>query len=327
MEKGNRMKYFKQPAGFVAFAVVLYMALIGANGPRYIGAQTPRSLQEPDAHRLRVVMLGTGTPAPDPERSGPAVAVVAGNSSYLVDCGAGVVRRSVAAAMRYSIRPLFAVNLKVLFVTHLHSDHTVGYPDLILTPAVAGRSGPLEVYGPPGIKAMTDHILEAYKEDISLRVHGMEHEDPAQYVVNVHEIQPGVIYKDANVTVTAFAVHHGEWKHAFGYKFETPDRTAVISGDTSPTQTVVDNCNGCDLLVHEVYCQEGFKALPAPRKEYFTQYHTSGVELGKLASEAHPNQLVLYHQVLWNCPETELLAEIGGLYKGKVTPAHDLDMY
>jgi ribonuclease BN (tRNA processing enzyme) len=307
-----------------AIFVLLTLVLVNAAPP--VGAQASATAQAPAKSGTRVVMLGTGNPNPNPERWGPSVAVVAGNSSYLVDCGAGGVRRSVSAALRYHIDSLFGVNLKVLFVTHLHSDHTLGYPDIILTPA-GGRDRPLEVYGPPGMKAMTDHILEAYKEDIDLRVHGMEHENPAGYAVNVHEIQPGQIYQDANVKVTAFAVHHGEWKNAFGYRFEAPDRTVVISGDTAPTQSIVDNCHGCDVLIHEVYCERGFGSLGPQKKAYFTKYHTSTIELGKLALEAMPVQLVLYHQVFWDCSESDLLGEIATVYKGKVSSAHDLDMY
>src|SRR5262249_25302171 len=130
--------------------------------------------------RTQVVMLGTGTPVADPERSGPSVAIVVNGASYIVDCGPGVVRRAAAAALK-GVAALAAQNLKTLFITHLHSDHTVGYPDIILTPAVLNRAAPLEVYGPPGLQGMTHHILEAYKEDIELRVSQVEHGDARAY--------------------------------------------------------------------------------------------------------------------------------------------------
>jgi ribonuclease Z len=134
---------------------------------------------------------------------------------------------------------LAVTNLKTAFVTHLHSDHTVGYPDFIFTPWVIGRAGPLEVYGLKGIQSMTDHILAAWQDDIQIRTQGLErkfaeHNDTG-YRVNVHEIEPGVVYRDGNITVKAFHVPQGEWPQAFGYRFETPDRTIVISGDTSPS--------------------------------------------------------------------------------------------
>src|SRR5262249_36313350 len=121
------------------------------------------------ASQTKVVMLGSGTPAIDPDRSGPAIAVVVNDTAYLVDVGPGVVRRAKAAALAHNIKALEPTRLRVVFVTHLHSDHTVGYPDLILTPWTVGRRVPLEVYGPQGLKSMTEHLLAAYQVDITTR--------------------------------------------------------------------------------------------------------------------------------------------------------------
>ena len=142
-------------------------------------------------------MLGTGTPGPDPDRSGPATAIVANATPYLVDFGPGVVRRAKAAVIEKGVKALEPINLRVAFATHLHSDHTVGYPDLILTPWVIGRRVPLEVYGPKGIKAMTQHILAAYDEDIKARTRpdGNQHGFPQGSWANAHEIATGVVYK------------------------------------------------------------------------------------------------------------------------------------
>jgi ribonuclease BN (tRNA processing enzyme) len=174
----------------------------------------------------KVVLLGTGTPNPDPNLSGPCVAIIVNETPYLVDLGPGVVRRATAA-YRKGVEGLHFSKLKTAFITHLHSDHTVGYPDFIFTPWVLGRIGPIQVHGPTGIKDMTDHILEAWKEDIQIRTHGMErnftfHNDNG-YKVDVHEISPGILYQDKNVTVKGFLVKHGEVPQAFGYRFETPD--------------------------------------------------------------------------------------------------------
>ena len=137
---------------------------------------------------VRVVLLGTGTPIPDPERSGPSTAIVVNGAAYLVDAGPGVVRRAVQASRRDSIPALRVANLRYLFITHLHSDHTLGLPDMMLTPAVMHRKVPLTVYGPPGTRAMVAKILDAYREDIDLRVHGLERGDSAAYRVIVHEV-------------------------------------------------------------------------------------------------------------------------------------------
>jgi ribonuclease BN (tRNA processing enzyme) len=292
------------------------------------GAPTSSALAAPpDTTRAtRVVMLGTGTPNPDPERSGPAVAVVTGGRAYLVDCGPGIVRRAAAAAQR-GFPELAADRLSIVFITHLHSDHTIGLPDLMLTPWVLERRVPLEVYGPPGIKAMTDHLLAAYDEDIRMRQGGLEPDKHEGYKVNAHEIAAGEVYRDSNVTVTAIAVPHANWAHAFGYRFEARDRVIVVSGDTRPSDALVQACNGCDVLVHEVYSVKGFKGRAPEWQRYHADAHTSTSELAAIASRAHPKLLVLYHQLFWGATDDDLVREVKQGYAGAVVSAHDLGVY
>jgi ribonuclease BN (tRNA processing enzyme) len=174
--------------------------------------------------RTRVVLLGTGTPVPDPDRSGPATAIFVDDSAYLVDFGPGVERRAESAALNKNIPAVEPGNLKVAFVTHLHSDHTAGYSDLIFTGWTSGRTVPLQVYSPYGLESMTEHILQAYRVDIETRTNpdGNQRRFPDGWKVNTHEIKAGVICKDEKVTVTAFATKHA--MESFGYRFDTPDR-------------------------------------------------------------------------------------------------------
>ncbi len=276
--------------------------------------------------KTQVVMLGTGTPNADPDKSGPAVAVVINDVSYVVDAGPGVVRRAAAAA-RNGVKGSSVEKLRRLFLTHLHSDHTVGLPDFIFTPAVLERDAPLEIYGPPGTKRMTDLILKAFSEDINLRLKGLEPAKPRGYDVWTQDVKPGVIYKDANVTVKAFAVNHGSWKHAYGYRFESADRVIVISGDCAPSESIIEACNGCDVLVHEVYSTTGFARRPPEWQRYHSNFHTSSKELAEIAAKAKPKLLVLYHQLLWGATKEQLLEEIGKGYSGKVAFGNDLDVY
>jgi ribonuclease BN (tRNA processing enzyme) len=277
--------------------------------------------------QTQIVLLGTGTPNADPERSGPATAIVVNDTPYIIDFGPGIVRRA-SAAFQKGVKGLAVSKLKTAFVTHLHSDHTAGYADLIFTPWVLERREPLRVFGPSGIRQMTEHLVKAYSEDISLRLNGGEPSNKIGWRVDASEIKPGVIYKDENVTVKAFSVRHGKWLHAYGFRFETPDRSIVISGDCAPSDSVIENCNGCDVLIHEVYSQAGFQTRPPEWQRYHAAYHTSTKELADLASKAKPKLLLLTHQLFWGTSEADLLREITAAgYQGKVVSGKDLNVY
>jgi ribonuclease BN (tRNA processing enzyme) len=273
----------------------------------------------------QIVLLGTGTPNAEPERCGPSVAIVVNQTPYIVDFGPGVVRRAVAA-FQAGIAGLEAHRLSRAFLTHLHSDHTAGYADLILTPWVLEREEPLQVYGPTGLQSMTEHILAAYDEDIQERLQGLEPANPTGYQVKAFEIEAGVVYQDANVQVEAFAVRHGSWP-AFGFKFDAPDRTIVISGDTAPAPNLIEAYRGCDVLIHEVYSAVGLKQRPPVWQQYHSSVHTSSIELARMASEARPGLLILYHQLLHGVSEQQLLEEIRESYAGEVISGRDLEVY
>ena len=275
--------------------------------------------------QTKLILLGTGTPNADPQRSGPAVLIVCHGQAYLVDFGPGVVRRAAAAFLAHAPE-LDVSRIKHVFCTHLHSDHTAGYADLILTPAVLGRSQPLQVYGPTGIKKMTDLLLQAYAEDIRERLEGLEPTDPAAYQVQALEIKAGVVYQDSNLKVEAFEMRHGSWP-AYAYRFSTPEGSIVISGDTAPHESMAEIYRGCDILLHEVYSGKGFAKHSPEWQNYHSQMHTSAEELGKLASQAEPGLLVLYHQLFWGVDEEELLAEMQCFYQGRVICGEDLDVF
>ena len=291
-----------------------------------------------EAGKTRVVMLGTGTPLPDPDRSGPSIAIVANGTAYVVDAGTGVVRRA-AAARRKGVEALEPTNLKIVFLTHLHSDHTLGLADLILTPWIMGRKEPLELYGPPGTRSMAERILQAYEVDVKNRTEGLEHSNRTGSKVDVHEISPGVVYRDANVTVKAFDAHHGSLKFTYGYRFETPDRTIVISGDATPRGEAAENCDRCDVLIHEAYTEASFERVSPEWKHYRQAFHTSSKELAEIANKAKPGLLILSHRENPGCDqartqecrdagsEEQLLKEVREIYKGNVVAGHDLDIF
>ena len=243
----------------------------------------------------KLVLLGTGTPNACPDASGPSSAVVVGDRAYLVDFGPGVVRQA-AKASRNGIDALRPDRLVTAFCTHLHTDHTAGYPDLIFTPWVLERKEPLRVFGPKGIRDMTEHLLKAYKVDIDFRINGFEKANEVGYRVETQEINSGVIYRDDRVTVEAFPVSHGTLE-SYGFKFTTPDRVIVISGDTAPLEIVAEKAKGCDILLHEVEYTAGLAAREPKWQKYHREVHTLSVDLAEIAKKAGPKLLVTYHRI------------------------------
>lgn len=274
----------------------------------------------------KVVILGAGTPTPEPDRSGPAVAILVDGQAYLVDAGTGVVRRATAAYEKIKDPGLYPSTLRHVFITHLHSDHTLGYADLILTPWVIGRRNPLLAFGPPGLEEMTGHLLKAFNQDLRIRMDGAAAESPERSLVIARDVDPGVVFEDARVKVTAFQVPHGTWQFAYGYRFDTKDRVVVISGDTAPSEELVKQAEGCDVLVHEVYSAKALKERAWAGAPYHTTFHTSGVELGQLAARIKPGLLVLYHQLAWST-EDEIVTEVREHYDGPLEYGDDLDVF
>lgn len=278
----------------------------------------------------KVILLGTGTPNPSPQNAGSSIVILVNNKPYLIDFGAGVVRRAAAVSTTWGGKydGMNVENIKNAFLTHLHSDHTTGYPDLILTPWVMGRNEPLEVYGPEGISAMTNHILEAYREDIAYRIYGDEPINNQGWRVNSYEIlKEGIIFKDENVSVEAFPVIHGTWPNAWGFRFTTPDKTIVISGDTAPCPKIEEYSKNADILIHEVYSKAGFDKKNEFWKNYHHKNHTSTYELAELAAKTRPKIIILTHLLFWGSGEQDLLNEIAEKYDGKVYVARDLDIF
>ncbi|HEY4613696.1 MAG TPA: MBL fold metallo-hydrolase [Bacteroidota bacterium] len=277
------------------------------------------------AQQTSVVLLGTGNPYPSPTAQGPATAIVVSDRYFLVDAGTGVMRQINAAKL--SIKGPTAA-----FITHLHSDHTLGYPDLIFTTWIMQRHHPFPVYGPSGLQKMTDHFIAAYEQDIPIRTFGLERETPEGYQVNVHEISPGIVYDSSGVRVTAILVPHGNWKEAYAYRFDTPGRSIVISGDMKPSEEFVNSTRGVDVLVSEVYPEVRLAPENRPGGEHWPQYmrefHTSDVELGQMAARIEPKLLVLHHIVWMGGTEKELLEGIRkGGFNGKVVVGKDLERY
>ena len=316
------MKHSDARAQGICFALAFVLASAASV------AQKPGSAATQSGSSTQIVFLGTGMPRPTPDRQGPSLAVIASGRAYLVDAGVGLVRQTNAAYIA-GASALKIEDLNIAFITHLHSDHTLGLPDLIFTPWIMGRKAPLELYGPSGIKEMSSNILKAYEQDEDIRVRGLEGANITGYKVNAHEIKAGVVYQDANVKVTAFPVEHGSWREAYGFLFETANKKIVISGDTRPSQNVINACDGCDVLIHEVYSGYGGTSEKNPEEwmKYMAAFHTSAKELGQLAASARAKTLIVTHYVaMGSSNQIEMVNEIKKGFAGSVIVARDLDV-
>jgi len=275
----------------------------------------------------RVVVLGTGTPIPDARRAGASIAVIHKGEAYLFDVGAGAVRNAIVARYRYDIPSLYPSQICCVFLTHLHSDHIMDYPELASTLWWRRREA-LAAWGPPGLANMTEGVYRMMEADTDIRVNGIQPiPNPDAYKVRVTEIREGIIFEKDDLIIEAFAVPHGEVKQAFGYRITTEDKTIVVSGDTAVSQKLLEKSRGVDLLFHEVISDSGLSGNTEFWQKYHKSYHTLASALGKLASEARPGLLVLYHGLYYGVPESVIVEEVRAQYGGEVVLANDLDVF
>jgi ribonuclease BN (tRNA processing enzyme) len=282
--------------------------------------------EEPAGDEVKIVLLGTGNPNPTPERGGPALAIIAGGRAYLFDFGTGVVRAAEKAfeAGEVALEPK---RLSIAFLTHIHSDHTLGLADLILTPWILEREEPLYIYGPPGTAELVAGTLAAYRDDIRIRAEGSQPGNDTGWHTFAYEISKGPVYQDTNLSIEAFEVCHGDVVPSFGFRVRAEGKTIVLSGDTAPCPPVVEMARGADVLVHEVYSTAGFATLPEDWQAYHARHHTSSAELAAIATTARPKLLVLTHQLQWGGLPLELiLDEVKAGYDGQVVFGRDGDV-
>tara|TARA_B100001113_G_C21092808_1_gene615158 strand:- start:112 stop:1056 length:945 start_codon:yes stop_codon:yes gene_type:complete len=275
----------------------------------------------------KLIVLGSGTPNPDPERYGSGYAVVVNNSAYIIDFGPGIVRRISAMSPTWGgdYPSMELQNINIAFLTHIHSDHSGALADLILTPWIMGRNEPLRLYGPPGLNAMSKNITEAYIDDIDYRLYGSQPANKLGYTTKVTEIsKDGLIFKDDNVEVTAFKNAHGDFQNSFGFLFVTKDKKILLSGDTAVSENLKKYGTDLDILVHEVFSSETFINKTKDWQIYHQAHHTSSIDLGIIANELKPKKLVLSHILFWGASEESLLNDVKKNFNGDTVIAKDL---
>lgn len=268
--------------------------------------------------RFEAILIGTGFPRPDAQHAGAATVVIAGDQWFLIDAGRGATLRIAATELKYD-------KLAAVFLTHLHSDHTAGLPDVFDTSWQFGRkSRPLELYGPHGIERLSHAMTEFFADDIHIRRDLMEKHPAAGATIRTHEVRQGVVFDDGVVKVTAFDVDHRPVVPAFGYRFDCGGRSIVISGDTRPTPNLVKFTRGANVLIHEAYLPEFFDKVDTPAvAARLKSYHTSAQEVGVVARDAGVKTLVLTHLI--PAGEDEKFRELASrTFKGTVIVGRDL---
>lgn len=274
----------------------------------------------------QLVILGSGTPNPNPERGGSAYAVIVDNTPYLVDFGPGAIRSFAALMPAWGggMKEMDVTKIEHAFLTHIHSDHTTGLSDLLLTPWIMGRENKLNLYGPKGLEKMAGSLLDAYADDIDYRVNGTQPSNGTGYQFNFTELADGVVFQDINLKVEAFKVNHGDFEDAYGFRFTSEDKVIVFSGDTGPSKSLERYAKDADILVHEVYSNAGFLKKTKDWQIYHRGHHTSTYEVGEIASRAKPKLLVLSHILFWGADERDILEETRTTFSGNIKIAEDL---
>ncbi len=277
--------------------------------------------------RTRLILLGAGGgPRPKTTNMAPAQVIIVNDALYVVDCGDGVARQLVIAGASLQ-------KLRHVFVTHHHSDHNADYGNLLLLAWASGLRTPVGAWGPPPIEKMTKLFLEMNAYDIDTRI-ADEGRVPLAPLINVHELtRAGVVMLDANVKVACALVDHPPITLAFAYRFDTADRSIVISGDTNRSDELVKLAQGADVLVHEALYVPAIDRLVArvpnatTLRKHLVDSHTSAEDCGRVASAAGVKTLVLSHLVPPDDPmvtEQMWLDAARSHFKGEIIVARDL---
>ena len=277
--------------------------------------------RSPQSTASRLILLGTaGGPTPKKTRSGPAQVIVIGDRGYVVDCGDGVARQLVAAGVFRTLRHVF--------ITHHHSDHNADYGNLLLLARADALKTRVDTWGPPPIERMTKLFFQMNSEDLKVREKD-EGKPPLPPLVHAHDVRrAGFVMKDELVTVTCAVVEHPLMPLAFAYRFDCPDRSIVVSGDTRPSESVVRLARGADVLVHEVlYVPYAPGAPGSALRKHIMDSHTPVEDAGRVAAEAGVKTLVLSHLVPAENPpvtDDQWLAAARTHFTGRIVVGRDL---
>ncbi len=299
--------------------------------------------RSPTGTKTILVTLGTGMPSPNPYRSGPSHAVIVDGRPYLIDAGEGIWRaisKSVLINGDKLSRALSPEKINTLFITHLHQDHTIGLPSLILNPLNWIFEIKHEIFGPAGTEDMLNHIISAWQTDTEAAI--QDGYDPNASGVTAYDIlfeDRGIVYEDSRVRVEAFRTKHASLEYSFAYRFITSDRVIVFTGDGGPYhENIVLAAKDADILVTETVTERNIRFAPwggdtieEKKKEIF-RFHFSPQVLARIAKEANVGKIVLTHEQNYSKAEAYdplgLAKEVRAAgYEGEIFSAMDGDIY
>ena len=269
---------------------------------------------------LKVTLLGTGSPVPAMNRFGPSTLVEAGDQKFLFDAGRGALQRLGQLNVRW-------LDVQGLFLTHLHSDHLVGIPDLWLTGSFVppGRKSALRVWGPTGTKQMMAYLEQAFGYDLRIR-QADDRSSPEGVAIFAEDVNEGIVYERGGVKITAFEVDHRPVKPAFGYRIDYAGRSVVLSGDTRISDNLIRHAQSADLLVHEVVSPEALlrAGIPQGRVSQILDGHSSPEQAGEAFSKTKPRLAVYSHVIPPSAAESDLIPRTRKTYSGPLELGEDL---
>jgi ribonuclease Z len=269
---------------------------------------------------IKVTLLGTGCPPAVMNRFGPSTLVEAGQHKFLIDAGRGALQRLTELGVAWQ-------DVQGVFLTHLHSDHVVGFPDLWLTGwlIVPGRTVPLSVWGPIGTSRMMSHIRQAYDYDIRVRV-ANDRASADGVTLRPRDIGEGVVYEQDGLKVSAFEVDHAPVKPALGYRVDYQGHSVVLSGDTRRSENLIRHAQGVDVLVHEVFVPETLSraGVPPERARNIINYHLTPEQAGDVFTRVKPRLAVYSHICMPNALDEDILPPTRRTYSGPLELGEDL---